>query len=185
MNSGVAQTIVCQLLTQLMATVAEQLQMAREAKSLTIYQVADTTKIRTDHIRALESGDFNAFSAPVYIRGFVRTYAGLLKLDINQIMAALDAELGQTKKFREHPPLTDRPRGVLDFITYQLSKVNWRAARVAIAVVIVLAICAGGLVAWRYRQKPDPIGNLKPNVYQPAKPSSGEILPVPPAKKTP
>jgi len=166
-----------------MATVAEQLQTAREAKSLTVYQVAETTKIRTDHIRALESGDFDAFSAPVYIRGFVRTYAGLLKLDVGEVMAALDSELGQTKKFREHPPLTDRPRGVLDFITYQLSKVNWRAARVITAVVLVLGLAAGGLIAWRYREKPDPLANLKPNGYQPARSSSGETLPLPPAKK--
>ena len=85
-------------------TVAEQLHLAREAKSLTIKQVAEITKIRSDHIRALEEGNFNAFSAPVYIRGFVRAYAGLLKLDVPRIMAKLDLELGATEKFRE-PPL--------------------------------------------------------------------------------
>ena len=52
-----------------MSTVAEQLRSAREARKLTIYQVAETTKIRTDHIRALEVGNFEVFSAPVYIRG--------------------------------------------------------------------------------------------------------------------
>ena len=43
-----------------MSTVAEQLRTAREAKNLTVQQVADVTKIRTDHVRALEEGDFNA-----------------------------------------------------------------------------------------------------------------------------
>src|SRR5258705_11311017 len=39
-----------------MATVAEQLRRAREAQNLNVYQVAEITKIKTDHIRALESG---------------------------------------------------------------------------------------------------------------------------------
>ena len=47
-----------------MSTVAEQLRSAREAKKLTVEQVAETTKIRTDHIRALEEGNFNVFPRP-------------------------------------------------------------------------------------------------------------------------
>ena len=58
-----------------MASVAEQLRAAREAKNLTVSQVAETTKIRGDHIRALEEGNYNVFVAPVYSRGFIRTYA--------------------------------------------------------------------------------------------------------------
>ena len=52
-----------------MATVAEQLRTAREARNLTVEQIADTLKMRTDHVRALEEGDYDVFSAPVYIRG--------------------------------------------------------------------------------------------------------------------
>jgi cytoskeletal protein RodZ len=60
-------------------SVPEQLRQARQAQNLTIQQVAEITKIRSDHIRALEEADYNVFSAPVYIRGFTRTYATLLK----------------------------------------------------------------------------------------------------------
>ena len=56
-----------------MSTVAEQLREAREAQNLTVYQVAEITKIRTDHIRALDEGNYDVFSAPVYIRGSVRS----------------------------------------------------------------------------------------------------------------
>src|ERR1017187_244046 len=89
-----------------MPTVAEQLRAAREAKKLTVQKVADATKIRTDHIRALDEGNFSVFSAPIYIRGSVKNYATLLKLDVPQIMAELAAELGRTEKFSEPPPLT-------------------------------------------------------------------------------
>ena len=76
-----------------MSSVAEQLRSGREAKNLTVHQVAEITKIRTDHIRALEEGNFSVFSAPVYIRGFVRSYAQVLKLDTMQVMSALETEL--------------------------------------------------------------------------------------------
>jgi len=93
-----------------MSTVAEQLRHAREAKRLTVEQVAEITKMRTDHLRALEEGNYNVFSAPVYIRGFVRSYSTLLKLEVPQVMAALDTELGQTQRFAEPPPLSRRMR---------------------------------------------------------------------------
>ena len=51
------------------SSVGEQLRKARESRRLTLSQVADATKIKSDHIAALEEGDFHPFSAPVYIRG--------------------------------------------------------------------------------------------------------------------
>src|SRR6185436_3071109 len=108
-----------------MPTVSEQLRRAREDQKLDVYQVAEITKIKTDHIRALESGNFETFSAPVYIRGFVRTYASILKLDLAKLLADLDEELGKTEKFREPPPLTNQPRSPLDFIMLQFSKMSW------------------------------------------------------------
>ena len=68
-----------------MPTVGEQLKAAREAQKLTVTQLADVTKIRSDHIRAIDAGDYDVFSAPVYIRGFVRTYAMALKLEPAEI----------------------------------------------------------------------------------------------------
>ncbi len=165
-----------------MSTVAQQLQQAREARHLTVQQVAEITKIRSDHVRALEEGNFNVFSAPVYIRGFVRTYSTLLKLDVPKVMADLDGELGQTKKFAEPPPLSNEPRGFLDFVMLQLSKLDWRKGAVGLGLVGVVVVVLVGGVAWRHYRKADPLKTLKPGVYQPAKPV-GQTLPLPPAKK--
>jgi cytoskeletal protein RodZ len=160
-----------------MSTVAEQLHLAREAKSLTVHQVAEVTKIRTDHIRALEEGNFNVFSAPVYIRGFVRTYATLLKLDVAQLMSALDGELGKTEKFHEPPQLTNKRRGTLDFITLQLSKVNWRTSVIGLIAAGALLGTVSAVLIWRHHQAKDPLAHLDPGVYKPAQ--SGEILSLP------
>ena len=59
-------------------------------QSRRLHQVADHTKIRTDHVRALEEGQFGAFSATVYIRGSVKIYAKLLKLDEAKLLATLE-----------------------------------------------------------------------------------------------
>src|SRR5450759_2413996 len=167
-----------------MSTVAEQLRVAREARHLTVNQVAEATKIRTDHIRAIEEGNFNVFSAPVYMRGSVKNYAALLKLDVPQIMAALNAELGQTKKFHEPPPLTDEPRGAMDFITLQLSKLNWRRGMIVLGAAAVLILVLGIVAIWRHHKNADPLACLIPVTYQSLVYSFGDSLPVPPPRQT-
>jgi cytoskeletal protein RodZ len=166
-----------------MPTVAEQLHQAREAKRLTVEQIAEITKIRTDHLRALEEGNFNVFSAPVYIRGFVRTYSTLLKLDVPRVMSALDGELGQTKKFAEPPPLSGHPRGIVDFLMLQLSRIDWRRSIIGLLAAVVLLGAVLGYIAWHHYRTSDPLKGLRPAVYQSPKNSSGEKLPLPPAKR--
>ena len=160
-----------------MSTVAEQLRQAREAQKLTVQELAEITKIRSDHIRALEEGNFNVFSAPVYIRGFVRTCATLLKLDVPQVMSALESELGQTVKFREPPPLTDQPRTPVDFVMLQLSKVNLRKGAVLLGGLAVVLIVVLVVAVNRHNRRSDPLAGLKPAVYQSS--NSGETLPIP------
>ena len=160
-----------------MPTVAEQLRAAREAKNLTVQQVADATKIRTDHIRALEEGDFNRFPAPIYIRGSVKNYAAKLKLDVPQIMAALDAELKGTEKFSEPPPLVEQSKSPLDHVMFLLSKVNVKVGMAGGGVLaIVLAIILVGW-AWRHHERGKSAPNLPPAVYQSS--NSGDTLPLP------
>lgn len=162
-----------------MPTVAEQLRRAREDQKLNVYQVAEITKIKTDHIRALESGTYDVFSAPVYIRGFVRTYARVLKLDEAQVLADLEAELGQTKKFRELPPLAPKPRSALDFFMLQLSRFNWRIGAVLVGVVVVLLAAWAGYRGSRNQSGTEPLKNLGPGLYQSRPDQSGELLPLP------
>ena len=153
-----------------MLTVAEQLRTAREAQGLTVYQVAEITKIKTDHVRALEEGDYATFAAPVYIRGFVRTYGTLLRLDVATLLTALETELDQTEKFHEPPPLSDESGRFLDVVMLQLSKVNWRVALPSLGVALALLVLILGYRAWRVHQSKDPLSSL------------GETLPLPPAQ---
>ncbi len=164
-----------------MATVAEQLRTAREAQGLTVYQVAEITKIRTDHIRALEEGNHQAFPAPVYVRGFVRTYATLLKLETPSVLAALDVELSRDDRLREPPSLVPGGRGFLDVLMLQLSKVNWRVALPSLGVALLLLVSYLGYRAWHRAHSQDPLSRLGPGLHQPSHPGAGDTLPLPPA----
>lgn len=169
-----------------MATVAEQLRRAREEQNLNVYQVAEITKIKTDHIRALEAGTYDSFSAPVYIRGFVRTYAKALKLDVAKITGDLEAELSKTEKFAEPPPLMEKEKDALAFFTLQLSKLNWRVLVAAGSVVLFLVLVVIGLRTCRTQRKTDdPLKDLGPGIYQPKPNQSGEKLPIPPPAPPP
>ena len=120
---------------------------------------------------------FSVFSAPIYIRGSVKNYATMLRLDVPQITAALDAELKGTKKFSEPPPLVEASRSPLDQVMFLLSKVNGKVALAGggILVIVLVVMLAGW--AWRHRKSSDAPPNLPPAVYQPA--SSGDTLPLP------
>ena len=159
-----------------MSTVAEQLRAARESRNLTIAQVAEATKIRTDHIRALEEGNFNVFSAPIYIRGSVKNYAMRLKLDVPQIMAALDAELGRTEKYSEPPPLTEESNKPIDRMMFLLSKMNWKVGAVGGVIAGIVLVIFLASFAWRHHKPNNALAGLQPAVYQSA--NSGQTLPL-------
>ena len=162
-----------------MSTVAEQLRRARESRNLSLQQVGDITKIRTDHIRALEEGNFDVFSAPVYIRGFVRTYATLLKLNVPEVMSQLDAELGESRKHAEPPPLSGERSSVIDGLMLQLSKLDWAKGAIVLGILVVLVAVALGILLARIRATADPAAGVKPGLYEPKRTSGGQTLPLP------
>jgi cytoskeleton protein RodZ len=159
-------------------TVAEQLREARQSMKLDIQQVADATKLKTDHVRALEEGDFEAFTAPIYLRGSLRTYARLLKLDSQKLLAELDNELGATGR-GEEPSLTPSKRkSGLDSMMLVMSRVNWAIVAILIVLGLVGLGVTAGFRAWRAQRTSDPYKKLGAGIYQPP-PDSGETLPIP------
>jgi cytoskeletal protein RodZ len=164
-----------------MATVGEQLKAAREAQRLTVTQVADLTKIRSDHIRAIDSGNYDVFSAPVYIRGFVRTYAMALKLDPAEILNQLNLELAESG-CQTQPPFQAPATGIVDAAMFHVSTAGRRMVLPIIAGVVVLGAATGGWMWWNHYQKRNPLNGLGPGLYQ-AQPDPGETLPLPPPRR--
>lgn len=71
--------------------IGERLRIAREAKGLSLDEVASQTRIPVRHLQHIESGDWEALPATTYSVGFVRSYGNAVGVD----GAALGAELRQ------------------------------------------------------------------------------------------
>lgn len=75
--------------------VGARLARARQAAKLTIQQIADSTKIPSRHLEAIEAGNYAALPARTYAVGFSRTYARAVGLDEQQTIAAVRQELAE------------------------------------------------------------------------------------------
>lgn len=73
-------------------TIGQQLRQRREARSLTIGQVASATRIRAHYITAMETGEFGLLPSPVHARGFLRAYAEFLEMDVEPLLAELEGK---------------------------------------------------------------------------------------------
>ena len=62
-------------------TVGARLRAAREAKGLSLHQVADILRLRAIQVQALEEGNYNQLPGQTFVTGFLRSYANLLELD--------------------------------------------------------------------------------------------------------
>jgi len=160
-----------------MATVGEQLKAAREAQRLTVTQVADMTKIRSDHIRAIDQGSYDVFSAPVYIRGFVRTYAMALKLDTTVILAQLNQELAESGS-QGLPAFQPPASGMVDSAMFHLSTAGRRLLLPILVAGLVVGGVTAGIVVMNRRASQHPLNGLSPGLYQAAD-NPGETLPLP------
>lgn len=70
------------------------LREAREARKLTVFEVAQSLKFSPRQIEALEGDDFASLPpGATFRRGFVRGYAKLLKLDPTPLLAMLDVQM--------------------------------------------------------------------------------------------
>jgi len=61
----------------------QQLRQAREAGGLGVDVVAARLRMQKGLIRALEAGDWSRLGAPVFVRGHLRSYARLLKVELD------------------------------------------------------------------------------------------------------
>ena len=75
------------------AGVGIRLRVAREARHLTVSDVAQTLKLGSRQVEALENGNWEGLPGQTFIRGFVRNYARLLQIDPAPLMDLLDTSL--------------------------------------------------------------------------------------------
>ncbi|MBV8490305.1 MAG: helix-turn-helix domain-containing protein [Candidatus Eremiobacteraeota bacterium] len=73
-----------------MPALGERFRAAREARGLSLSDVSEQIRIRSVYLAAIEDENWPSIGAPVYIRGFLRTYARFLGLDPEDVVAAFN-----------------------------------------------------------------------------------------------
>jgi len=100
--------------------VGERLRVAREAKGLSLEDLAAQTRIPQRHLASIETGDWEHLPAPTYTIGFAKNYASSVGLDRNEIGNDLREEMGgqrftaaSTDVFEPADPARTMPKGLV------------------------------------------------------------------------
>jgi cytoskeletal protein RodZ len=72
----------------------ELLRRVREARGLTLQQLAERTRITRHHLENIEQDRFKALPAPVYLRGIILSLARELRLDGQKVARAYLDRMG-------------------------------------------------------------------------------------------
>ena len=79
------------------------LREAREARGVSLAQVAAETRIIQRYLAALESGEYHHLPGEVYARGFIRNYAQYLNLPAEEMIDMYRAERGVSAPIKVVP----------------------------------------------------------------------------------
>lgn len=101
-------------------TVGQRLREAREAKGISVEDIAAQTRIPTRHLTSLEDSDWDKLPAATYSIGFAKNYASAVGLDRNEIGDQLRAEMGGSRPAYTQPevyeaadPARTMPKGLV------------------------------------------------------------------------
>src|SRR4051812_23097734 len=143
--------------------IGERLRIAREAKGLSLAEVARQTRLPVRHLEHIEREEWESLPAITYSVGFVRSYANAVDLDGPALGAELREQLGATRSvgaatayYEPADPARVPPR--------------W----IAIAAALLAILIVIGYVVWRHHAVGDadavgpPAAEVPPPVQAPA-----------------
>ena len=108
----------------------------REARGLSLEDVAQRLRIRRTYLEAIEQGRFDQLPAAAYIRAFLRAYASHLGLDVEKVVTAYQLS---------GPVPIERPVALpADFPLVE------KRAPIGLAVLTMLLVVAAGYAVWHY-----------------------------------
>ena len=119
------------------------LRSRRQALGATLTQASAATRVRVANLAAIEDGDIESLPAPVYARGYLRTYARYLGLDPDEMVAMLPVAPADAR--RSLAVDGSQPNARLTLTT-----------PVAVALTAIVLIGAFGYYAWRQIESVNP-----------------------------
>ena len=125
-------------------TVGAQLQQVRSERQLTFSEVTEKTKIQPWVLEAIEADRLPAIMSPIYVKGFVSTYARFLRLDPEPLLAQLVWPTAEPTPIVEELPPAAQPavRMTIAWPTIPLPLLRRLAAGLAVTAAIVGLVIA-------------------------------------------
>lgn len=121
----------------------DKLRREREMRGVSLEEIAESTKIGTRSLRALEEDEFDKLPGGIFNRGFVRAYSRFLGLDEEQTVADFDAAL------KEYNTANGRVEELP--VVVESEPESFRALwLIAAAVVLIAAISSTGFFLIRH-----------------------------------
>ena len=83
----------------------ESLRKERELRGITLEEISTQTKVHARFLEAIEQGDLSALPAKAFAKGFLRSYARIVGLDEDQVMANFEyCHRAMQPEGNSHPP---------------------------------------------------------------------------------
>lgn len=84
-------------------TVGGYLKRVRETLGYSLEEVSDVTKINPHYLEAIEKEDFSRLPAEIFVKGFLRSYAGFLGINEEEVIKKFIETKNIKKPFHEPP----------------------------------------------------------------------------------
>jgi cytoskeletal protein RodZ len=130
-----------------MESVFQQLKKAREEKEIPLAQISDITRISEEYLQAIENGNVKILPQ-AYVRAFIREFADVVGLNVDEIMRKYDAETSvQEGKTSSMTPADTPPAAPSTSSGTQRTStfLNATMARIALSIVAVAVLV---VMAW-------------------------------------
>ena len=92
-----------------MKITGEMLKSERINQKLSVQDVAASLKLSVKIISSIEAGNIEVLPAKTFVRGFVKSYAQLLKMDSDLVLRQFQEEMGTTNPLPKVPPPVAEP----------------------------------------------------------------------------
>jgi cytoskeleton protein RodZ len=67
-------------------TLGQRLRDIRQSRDISLDEITQKTHIKLAYLKAIEEGDTDSLPSPLQMRGFLRLYAGVLNVDLDELM---------------------------------------------------------------------------------------------------
>lgn len=119
----------------------------RETMGWSVEQVADQLKLAVRQVVALEAGDYASLPGPAVVRGFVRAYAKVVKLDAAPLVAMIELDTPAPNDATATTLRRDKPAA---FSEVRFPSHGKRARPVGGWFALVALVAAAAALAWQF-----------------------------------